>query len=409
MSSVLLRGWKKIAAKSVAAVGSVAVAIPAASAEGAPGSAGYANGFYIHDSAGNYSLQVDGLLQPRFNHFSTDGTAKLGATDQSSNNFDLFLGRLYFSGNLFDPTLTYFVTLQGSTTGNGSGITILDAVIAKSFSPYLKVEGGRYWSAYTYEYNTDIAQYLFPDLSAAEWAFSLGRQTGFRISGKAASLTYRLSVSNSIPGSDVGNTENLHSKLATILNVQYDVLEPYAPQESSPDPAGAPRPQLSLWASMMYNPVEYATVFQNDRSGDVTHGATASVNFRYGYFTFQGSGYYKKNDARAGVHDGFNSHGLQEQAGYYLIPGKLEIAERVDGIRWGLGQIPATGGAQTQWYAGPANFSYRDLLESTLGLNYYLHGHGAKMQLQYSHLTGKGFGDERFHANRVILQAQLAF
>lgn len=394
----------------VVVVGSLAMS--AARAQGgpeSPGSAGYANGFYIHDNSGNYSLQVDGLLQPRFNHFNTDNTDRLGGTDQTSNNFDLFLGRLYFSGNLVDPSLTYFVTLQGSTTGNGSGVTLLDAEIAKTFSPYLKVEGGRYWSAYTYEYNTDIAQYLFPDLSAAEWAFSLGRQTGFRISGQAGRLTYRLSASNSIPGSDVGNTENLHAKMATILNFQYDVLEPYAAQESSPDPAGARKPQLSLWASAMYNPVEYASVFQNDRPGDVTHGATTSVNFRYGYFTFQGSGYYKKNQALAGVHEGFDSHGWQEQAGYYLVPGRLELAERVDGLRWGLGQIPATGGTETQWYAGPANFSYRNLRESTLGLNYYLHGHGAKMQFQYSHLSGEGFNGEGFSANRVILQAQLAF
>lgn len=371
-------------------------------------SAGYEGGFYIKDATGANSLYVNGLLQPRFNHFTTNGTSKFGGTDSSSNNFDIFLGRLYFSGSLIDPSVKYWFTLQGTTTGNGSNITLLDAKLQKTFSPYLTVEAGKYWSAYTYEYYVDIGQYLIPDLSAAEWAFSLGRQTGVRLSGKIGDLGYSLSASNSIPGSDVGNTQNIHRRLATILNLNYDILAPYGYKETDPDPAGAQSPQLSLWASAMYNPVEYTSVFQNDVAGDKTYGATASLNFRYGLFTFQGSGYYKKNEAREG-RPSFNSTGWQQQAGYYLIPGKLEIAERIDGIHWGFGQIASTGGSATQWYAGPANFSFRRLTEYTLGLNYYLHGHNLKAQLAYSYIDGRGFNDEKFDANRFLLQTQLAF
>ena len=412
MNSVQSGRLSKSVLMNIVLASAFTLAIPVARAQAGPGNpvtAGFDDGFYIRDASGDYSLHIDGLLQPRFNHFQTSGTSSFGATDQTSNNFDIFLGRLYFSGNLVDPSITYWVTLQGSTTGNGSGITLLDAEVAKTFSPYLKVEAGRYWSAYTYEYNDDIAQYLFPDLSAAEWAFSLGRQTGLRVSGSVAKLTYRVSVSNSIPGSDVGNTENLHAKPAVIGNVQYDILQPYAAQETNPDPAGVAQPQLSLWASAMYNPVAYSSVFENDLAGDVTHGATASVNYRYGYFTFQGTGYYKTNEERADVHPRFDSHGWGEQAGYYLVPGKIELAERVDAIQWGLGQIAATGGTETQWYAGPANFSYRDLHEYTLGLNYYIRGHRAKVQMAYSYVSGSGFNDVPFRANRVILQAQLGF
>lgn len=373
--------------------------------------AGYNGGFYIKDASGDNALYVNGLIQPRFNHFETSGTHKFGATDQASNNFDIFLGRLYFSGNVVDPSIKYWFTLQGTTTGNGSGVSLLDAEISKTFSPLLTVEMGKYWSAYTFEYYNDIAKFLLPDLSAAEWAFSLGRQTGARLSGKAADFTYNLSVSNSIPGSDVGNTENLHGDVAAILNLQYDILAPYGYQETDPNPAGVQKPELSLWASGFYNPVEYTSVFENDLAGDKTHGATGSLNFRYGYFTFQGSGYWKRNDERNGPlgHPGFNSHGWQEQAGYYLVPGKLEIAERIDGIHWGRGQIASTGGAATQWYAGPANFSYKDLTEYTGGLNYYLHGHQAKAQLAYSYIAGTGFNSQSFNANRLLLQTQVAF
>lgn len=371
-------------------------------------SAGYDGGFYLKDSTGNNTLYVNGIIQPRFNRFETNDTDRYGGVDSTSNNFDIFLGRLYFSGNVGDPSVKYWFTLQGTTTGNGSNVTLLDAKVSKDFSPYLTVELGKYWSAYTYEYYVDIGKYLIPDLSAAEWAFSLGRQTGARASGKVGRLGYSLSVSNSIGGSDVGNTQNSHERLATILNLNYDILEPYGYQETDPNPQGAPKPQLSLWASAMYNPVEHTSVFQNDLEGDKTYGATASLNFRYGYFTLQGSGYYKKNEGRDGA-SSFESHGWQEQAGYYVIPGKLEIAQRIDQVRWGRGQIATTGGKANQWYAGPANFSFKRLTEYTLGMNYYLHGHNAKTQLAYSFLDGRGFDGGEFDAKRILLQAQVAF
>lgn len=383
------------------------------------GISGYKSGFYVSDESGDNALYINGLLQPRFRFFQPQGTAKFGAKDQASNNFDVFLARLYFSGNIVDPSLTYFFTLQGTTQSapGAPGITLLDAEVAKAFNPFLKVEMGRYWSAYTYEYYLDIGKYLFPDLSAAEWAFSLGRQVGARVSGKYGDLTYRVSVSNPVPGSTSGATENTSTKLAVIGNIYWDILAPYGYVETNPDPHAAPTPELSLWVSGMYNPVQNGSRVYNDVPGDNTSGATASLNFRYGPFTFQGSGYYKRTDARGPNayntgHPGFNSTGWQEQAGVYLVPGVLEAAERIDGVTWGYrqtGPVIADSPSDTQWYAGPDNFGWRHITEYTAGLNYYLHGHNAKAQLQYSYIHGDNFSNETFSANRVILQTQLAF
>jgi hypothetical protein len=383
------------------------------------GISGYKSGFYISDDSGDNSLYINALLQPRFRFFQPSGTTKFGAKDQASNNFDVFLGRLYFSGNIVDPSLTYFFTLQGTTQSapGAPGITLLDAEVAKAFSPLLKIEMGRYWSAYTYEYFLDIGKYMFPDLSAAEWAFALGRQLGVRASGKYGDLTYRVSVSNPVPGSTSGATENTTTKLAVIGNLTYDILAPYGYVETDPDPHAAPKPELSLWVSGMYNPVQNSSRVYNDVAGDNTKGATASLNFRDGRFAFQGSGYYKRTDARGPNefnlgHPGFNSFGWQEQAGFYLVPGVLEAAERIDGVTWGYrqtGPVVADAASDTQWYSGPDNFGWRHITEYTAELNYYLHGHNAKAQLQYSYLHGSTFEDEGFSANRFILQTQLAF
>ncbi|MEJ0046154.1 MAG: hypothetical protein WDN04_08515 [Rhodospirillales bacterium] len=291
--------------------------------------------------------------------------------------------------------------MQATTQGAAAapGIILLDGELAKTFSPYLKLEMGRYWSAYTYEYYLDIGQYLLPDLSAAEWAFALGRQMGVRASGKAGPVSYSLSVSNPIPGSLSGATENTTTKLAVIGHLGWDILAPYKPMETDPDPHLVSSPQLSLWMSVAYNPVQTGSRIYNDVKGDNTKGATVSLNMRDGFFSFQGSGYYKHNDARAAedglpAHGGFDSYGWQEQAGYYIIPGTLELVERVDGIHWGYqqtGPTVADSDSDTQWYAGPDNFGYRQITEYSAGLNYYLHGHRAKVQVAYSYLNGGEF------------------
>jgi hypothetical protein len=383
------------------------------------GISGYKSGFYVSDDSGDNTLYINGLLQPRYRFFQPSGTTKFGATDEASSNFDVFLGRLYFSGNVVDPSLTYFITLQGTTQSSPTapGITLLDAEIAKTFDPLLKIEMGRYWSAYTYEYFLDIGKYLFPDLSSAEWAFALGRQLGVRASGQYGDLTYRLSLSNPVPGSTSGATENPTTKMAVIGNIYWDILAPYGYVETNPDPHAAPKPELSLWMSAMYNPAQNGSRIYNDVPGDNTKGATVSLNFRYQRFTFQGSLYYKRTDARGpndynDGHPGFNSDGWQEQAGFYLVPGVLEAAERVDGVTWGYrqtGPVIADLPSDTQWYAGPDNFGWRHITEYTGDLNYYLHGHNAKAQLQYSYLHGDTFTNQTFSANRVILQTQLAF
>jgi hypothetical protein len=60
------------------------------------------------------------------------------------------------------------------------------------------------------------------------------------------------------------------------------------------------------------------------------------------------------------------------------------------------------------WYAGP-NFSYHRIVEHSVGFNYYLYGHNAKLQTAYSYLTGDTFSDKGFAANRVWIQAQVMF
>jgi len=133
--------------------------------------AGYDEGFYVKDASGNHSLRINGLLQPRYTYFKTSDVQQLGGTESNTSSFDIFLGRLYFSGSVADPSIGYWFTLQGGTS---DGMTLLDAELSKTFSPYLTIEMGKYWSAYTYQYtwiSASICFLTFPSLSGhSPWA-----------------------------------------------------------------------------------------------------------------------------------------------------------------------------------------------------------------------------------------------
>ena len=374
----------------------------------------YRGGFFVETADKSYSLIVNGLFQIRYTGFKPANSVQtLGESSQGTNNFDVFLGRLALSGSIFESSLKYFLQFQGSTAGNSNTVTMLDWFTSKTLSSHLTLLAGRSWTPYTYEFYLNPGNYLFPDLSTAEYAFVLPRAIGFQAYGRAGRTSYAFMIANSIPALDTGGQENFDTKLAYIGHAQFDLLAPYGYVET--DPAGAAKPELTLWTSAAYNPVNSSSGFQNVTAGDTTVNATATVGFRYRYFTLQPTGYYRKTNP-AGGGPSYNSWGYGEQAGLYLIPRKLEFGERISGVNWGApdyntGALLPTGSSlpvENAWFVGPP-FSYHRVQEDSGGLNYYVHGHNAKIQMEYSYLHGNTFANKSFSANRVWTQIQVMF
>lgn len=368
----------------------------------------YNNGFFVSAQDKSYSLFVNGLFQTRFTWFNPGASvAQFGASPASVNNFDVYLGRFAASGSVFSPTLKYFLQFQGSTAGNGNGATLLDWFTSKTFSKYLTLQAGRFWTPYTYEYYDSPGNYLFADLSTAEFAFVLPRAVGLEAYGQAGRLSYAGVIANSIPALDAPGQENFSSRVAYIGNVHYDILAPYGYIETDPSQSAVKKPELTIWGSGAYNPITGASSFENVTAGDKTVNATSTLGFRYGYFTLQTTGYYRRTTPVTLLPPD-NSWGYGEQAGYYLIPARLELAERLSGVNWGAAHFLASDFAVNTWYSGP-NFPYHNITEHSVGLNYYLFGHHAKLQVSYSYLTGDTFSRATFNANRIWIQSQIMF
>jgi hypothetical protein len=378
----------------------------------------YDRGFFLRSKNGRFSLNINGLAQIRYSFFKPNAVGRYGVHDNSQSDFQIYLGRLAFSGNVFDPSLKYFFQIQGFTTANSNNMTLLDWFTSKTFSPYLTLQVGRSWTAYTWEFYANPAWLTFPDLSTAEYAFVLPRATGLALYGQAGKLSYEAELTNGVPALDSGGNENIGSKMAYIGHLQYDILAPafFGYSETHPEDSFASEPGLSVWGSGMYNPVNSSSTFENELPGDTTYGANGSAGFRWGYLTLQGTGYYRHTNPGTAAHlqgtkKSYDSWGYAEQVGYYIIPGQWEIAQRISGVAWGAPEIPTAppGGHETYWFSGPDLFSYHKITEFSGGLNYYIFNHNAKIELEYSYLAGKDFRDRGFGANRIWLQSQLQF
>lgn len=365
------------------------------------------NDFHLATEDNKFTMNIHGLFQPRFTEFVANSDAKaLGASPTADSDFDIYLGRLAFSGSAFDPSIKYFVQFQGSTSTNTNNVFFLDWFAQKEFSPELSVQMGRSWTPYSYENFLNPGNFMFPDFSVAEYAFALSRSVNFEATGQAGKLGYALMITDSVPGLDAGTQENFNNKLGFIGHVQYDILAPYGYEESAPE--GASSPELSIWSSAAYNPVNAASGLSNQTAGDRTVGATTTVGFRDGWFSLQNTGFYRRT--LSDTEPDFNAWGYSEQAGYYLIPKRVEIDGRISGVLWGAPDflVVTPGSEVNTWYAGP-NFPYHRITEHSVGFNYYLYGHNTKIQTAYSYLTGNTFSDKGFAANRVWIQAQVMF
>jgi hypothetical protein len=369
----------------------------------------YDGGFYAATSDKSFSIYLNGLFQVRYTGFVPhhDVLAQ-GEPTTGTSTFDVYLARVALSGSVFRPSLKYFAQIQGNTAGDSNGLSFIDWFVSNTYSKAFTVQVGRSYTPYSFEYYCSPANYLFADLSTAEIAFALPRTIGVEAYGSAGKLSYAGMVSNSIRALDAGGQENFNSKLAYIGHAQLDVLAPYGYVET--DPSGkAPKQELSLWGSAAYNPIAASSQYENVTAGDTTVNATSTAAYRVGYFSLQTTGYWRKTTPITVGQLTKNSWGYGEQAGLYLVPKKLELAERVSGVNWGApDNLTASTAVENTWFVGPG-FPYHRVAEDSIGMNYYLYGHHAKLQADYSYVHGNTFTDKYFAANRIRIQTQLQF
>jgi hypothetical protein len=295
---------------------------PVAPAAKAGPELGYDGGFFVRTTDKRYSLYVNGFAWLRYtiSKDSTDGS-------KLNNNFDLGLGRLAFSGNIFDPRLSYFLQFEGSTFGNNNGVRMLDWWMKWTVSPYFYVLAGRTILPYSRQFYTHPGNLLLPDLSAADQAFNLTRTIGVKAGGQAGRIGYDVFLTNSVRPLDVGTQVNVGDSIAAGARLELDILKPYGYIETIP--TADAEPQLSVGAAVAFNPVADPSGLQNVQRGDKTINFTADAGFRWKRVSVQGAFYYRRDYDKA-----MNDFGYYAQAGVYIVSERLEVVARASGVHF---------------------------------------------------------------------------
>lgn len=110
---------------------------------------------------------------------------------------------------------------------------------------------------------------------------------------------------------------------------------------------------------------------------------------RYRGFTWDSEYYIRENDPE-GDGDSITSDGFYTQAGYFVLPKKLEVAARYSML--------------------DPNEDVRDDVQTeyTVGINYYMRGHRQQVQADVGHFVTETAVEDK-DENRFRLQYQMIF
>lgn len=336
-------------------------------------------GLSAETADGRYRAHVGGYAQFRYTYTDEDSQA---ADDSSAFSIRRF--KLILQGNVFSKNLGY--RYQGEMA-SGSTVT-QDAFVNYTFAPPLTLQVGQYKPPQARQELTSAAGQLFAERSLANDTFNLGRDLGLRVSGEVGNklLEYSLGVFNG-NGPNTANPDNRHMVAGRL---DFNPLCPYPMDE-----AGWPtdKPMVNLGGSFAWNKVgvnDIGNRFERDNDvmdvaldldGSRYQGANGPANFTSDYgkdlswllwtanlnaawkgASFAAEYYNLKTNPDQG--DTWNADGYYVQAGYQVIPQKLELAARYSAIK-------------SDDDNASASF---DKAETQFGANYYFAKHSLKLQ-----------------------------
>ncbi len=392
---------------------------------------GYDNGFYIKSSDEAFLLNISGVLQVRWTgtNRQTDNRRLQGRNKQDDiNGFEIEKLFLTFAGHIHTDKLTYLITVMGDTDLAHDWTTYY-AMVNYEVVPEFQVAAGLMDIPQGRQFMSWDSKLQFVDRSMVEEAFFLGQSIGVMFHGTLAKrLSYQVGVFNGINNPlDSPSREQLDTNFAYAMRVIGHILgegiDPAVDGES--DLSYSKDPKLDVAGSFYYNDdngdasgpgLLYSVPDRIRRGrgigGNATADATgtdyfgfgADVAFRYRGLAVTAEYYVRSVDSddewsqwhlMTGRNDSTHVQGGYIQAGYFIIPKKVELAARLGGL----------------WDNGDDN-----VWEYTFGVNYYpFSSHNVKVQADFTRISESSVTSDwiNVHQNDEInmfrVQLQAAF
>ncbi|MBN1345035.1 MAG: hypothetical protein JXQ73_20240 [Phycisphaerae bacterium] len=324
---------------------------------------GYDKGFYIKSSDETFLLKIGGYMHIRYTgqNRQTDNRRLQGRQKQDDiNGFEIEDLFLIFTGHIHDPKLTYNITVYGDTDNQHDWRTYY-AYVNYALMPEVQFLAGLVKVPFGRQELVSKSALQFVDRSMANEFFNLDRTIGAAVHGTLAKkLSYVVAVANGVANpNDSPSLDQLDTNFAYATRLVANILG--GPINGESDLAYSKDPQLEVGFSFGYNddngdrnPGAWYSIPDRIRSGrgiggnavaDLTgtdyfqFGTDAAFRYRgfsataeYWLRTIDGNSEFSAWELQTGRSDASHQQGGYLQAGYFVIPKKLEMAARLGGV-----------------------------------------------------------------------------
>lgn len=328
-----------------------------------------------------YSLGIGGRLQ--FRYAFKDNDEDFGKRD--TNNIDVRRARLALGGNVYSKLVHYYIELDGDSFDVG----IRDFYVYWTPLEEFNAKIGYFKVPFNQQRMTTSAKLLLQDRAIASEEFDQDRDYGFDIYGRPFDgyMEYHAAIFQGAGENpeDRGTDDNLDNELMYVFNIRYNPFGKYDTVDES-DLKFTEKFKASVAASVVVNPKD------RDEKLEDTDGiqGVLELSMKYRGISWHNEYFLRSEDPENGG-DSVESYGFFTQAGYFVIPKKLEVATRYSML-------------------DPDNDVSDDIgREYTGGINYYFRGHRSKIQADVGHFVTEEGDEHDRKENRVRLQYQIVF
>ena len=366
-------------------------------------------GFTFTSSDRTFQLSLGGRGQFQYQYLDKDD---VNGPAQNTSVWKIRRFKVYMGGYAFSRDLTYRVQVDLAKSGTAQMLD--DAWINYRFLDEAQLQAGQFKIPFSRGELTSDGALQFVDRANAVDAFKPSYDIGAMVQGKTAGgkLAYSAGLFNGT-GQSGTRTTNSGAWAARL------VFNPFGEMRySEADLENTPSPLLSLGADYFANTLKrngnttfldtttstppYAgtagwlgkaatgtAIFDNTEKVDVgTYGFDAA--FKWRGFSAQGEYFGGKAEGQTQGRT-VHSRGYYGQAGYFLLPKKLELAARYSCV-------------------DPNRDISQDLqVEVTGAVSYYFQGHNLKLQGDYTNIHKQIAGKQATDDQQLRAQAQLAF
>ncbi len=347
-------------------------------------------GFTFTSPDEKFQLSLGGRLQARYSFFDRDQDSGDASQDQDVSQFQIRRMKVWMNGYAYTKDLTYLLQIDttqtsstpSSGTGNSGAKFIDHAYFNYRIIDEFQVLAGQTKVPFGRQWLTSSGSLSFVDRSPASDAFRPGYDIGVKLNGKIAKglVNYDLGVYGG-KGQGITSSNNDNSFAA---RVAVNPLGELAYNEADLDTTD--KPLVSVGANYFYDKVQYTrgataalSTFESTNlnfmssSGWLTaanafnrgiQSEQVNVHLFGGDAAFKWMGAYAVAEYLLGQANGDRSdaelraHGYFIQAGYCVLPKKLEVAARwsyVDSNRDASNDLRTEVGGAVSYYFNKHN------------------------------------------------------